>query len=357
MVGKFMHKNIIHKIHSRIGFWIKYHRKQSYILTNDEKFKQDKFILLNNEEEFLDFVPNEAICSRSTLSRIENGKIIYEKSLLLFFIKRFNKKYRISESDQHLIESTINVFKTYFYTNNKLPISYLKKILTDTNLKVEDDFLWDEDKIMLLRILEWFTDFKLIQKNDFDEYYQKFKIYHKSVQNILIHYFAFSVYFNPELWTYNPLISKLIKEEYPTNELLSVFESLFCKSPDNIFKLLYQENCYCKNAGFLKELIITTKLLFEKNKVLNYRHHNLKYIQLTQKIMTKDYQSDSLFEHELLNKLSNLTIKENDDIYSLIKMVEMEPYPRIINKLILDFIYPKIKSKFHFQLILSIIMR
>jgi len=352
-----MHKNIIHKIHSRIGFWIKYHRKQSYILTKDEKFRQDKFILLNNDEKFLDYVPNEAICSRSTLSRIENGKIIYEKSLLLFFISRFNKKYRISETNQQLIESTINIFKTYFYTNNNLPIGYLKKILTDTNLKVVEDFLWDEDKVLLSRILEWFSDFKLIQINDFDEYYQKYRIYHKSIQDILIHYLAFSVYFNPELWSYNHLVSKLIKEEYPTNELLSVFEGLFCKSTNNIFKLLYQENCYCKKTGFLKELICTTKLLFEKDSVINYHHHNLKYLQLSRKIITKDYQSDSVFEHELLKKLASLSITENCDIYSLLKMVEMEPYPRIINKLILDLIYPKIKSKSQFQLILSIIMR
>lgn len=352
-----MHKNIIHGIHSRIGFWIKYHRKQNFILTNDERFKQDKFILLNNDEKFFDFVPNEAICSRSTLSRIENGKIIYGKSLLLFFIKRFNKNYRISETNKHLIDSTINAFTTYFYTNNKLPISYLKKILEDTNLKVEEDFLWDEDKVLLLRFLDWFSDFKLIQKNDFDEYYQKFKIYHKSIQEILIHYLAFSVYFNPELWSYNQLISKLIKEEYPTNELLSVFEGLFCNSSNHIFKILYQENCYCKKNGFLKELIFTTKLLFDKDSLFSYRHHNLKYIQLTQKIITKNYQSDSMFEYELFKKLSCLSINRNCDIYSLLNLIEMEPYPRIINKLILELIYPKIKSKSHLQLILSIIMR
>jgi hypothetical protein len=351
-----MHKNMIQKIHSRIGFWIKYHRKQKFILTNDEKFRQDKFILLNNEESFLNFVPNEAICSRSTLSRIENGRIIYEKSLLLFFIKRFNKNYRISETDQHLIESTINAFKTYFYTNNNLAISYLEKILADTNLKVKEDFLWDEDKALLSRIIGWFTDFNLIQKNEFDEYYQKFKIYHDSIQSILIHYLAFSVYFNPELWIYNHLVSKLIKEEYPTNELLNVFEGLFCKSSNNIFKLLYQENCYCKNEGFLKELILTTKLLFNKDNVFNSNHHNLKYIQLTKKIITKTYQADSEFEQELFIELSSLLNNEKFDIYGLMNLVKMEPHPKIINRLILNMIYPKVKVKSHLQFILNIIM-
>lgn len=351
-----MHKNIIQKIHSRIGFWIKYHRKLKFILTNDEKFRQDRFILLNKEEHFLDFVPNEAICSRSTLSRIENGKIIYEKSLLLFFLKRFNKKYRISERDQHLIESTISAFNTYFFMNNSISIGYLKKILNDTNLKIKEDFLWDEDKVLLSKILDWFTDFTLIQKHEFDEYYQKFRIYHKSLQDVLIYYLAFSVYFNPELWANYQYVSRLIKEEYSTNEFLSVFEGLFCKSSNNIFKLFYLNNSSYNNSGFLKDTIQVTKLLFEKEKVFNCCHDNLKYIQLTHKIRTKNFSADSKFEHELFEKLSNLIINENCNIYALLKLIKMEPYPRIINKLILEIIYPKIKSKSHFQLILSIIM-
>lgn len=351
-----MHKNVIHKIHSRIGFWIKYHRKRQFILSHDKRFRQDKFILLNNSEHFLDFAPNEAICSRSTLSRIENGRIIYEKSLLLFFINRFNKNYRISESDQHLIESTISTYRTYFFTNNKISIEYLKKILDDTNLKIEEDFLWDEDKTLLFKILEWFKDYTLIQKNEFDEYYHKFKIYHKSIQDILIFYLAFSVYFNPELWPYNHLVSKLIKEEYSSNELLCVFEDLFSKSSNNIFKLFYQDMSRYNNSGFLKNLILATKLLFEKENVFSCNHQNLKYIQLTQKIITKNYLADSNFEHELFSKLSNLVLNENCEISALLNLIKMEPYPRIINKLILEIIYPRIKSKSHFQLILSIIM-
>jgi hypothetical protein len=356
MVGKLMHKSIIQKVHSRIGFWIKYQRKNRLTLTNDENFKQDRFILLNEGESYLDFVPNEAICSRSTLSRIENGKIVYEKSLITFFSKRFNKEYRISETDQHLIESTINAYKTYFFINNKISTDYLEKILDDTCLKIEDDFLWDEDKALLYKILEWFSNYTLIQKSEFDEYYQKFKIYHQSIQDILIFYLAISVYFNPELWSYNHLVSKLIKEEYSSNELLSVFEGLFSKSSNNIFRLFYQDMGVHKDSGFLKELVHASRLLFEKDNIFRINQHNLKYIQLTQKIFTRNFHSDSDFEVELFERLSSIVRNESFEISALLNSIKMEPYPRIVNKLVLEIIYPQIKTKSHFQLILSLFM-
>jgi transcriptional regulator with XRE-family HTH domain len=353
---KFMHKRIIQKIHSRIGYWIKYQRKQKLILTNDDRFKQNKFILLNNDEYFFNYLPNEAICSRSTLSRIENGKIIYEKSLLLFFLKRFNKKYRISEINQHFIESTINAFYTYFFINNKISIEYLRKILVDADLKIQEDFLWDEDKVLLYKILEWFNDYTIIQQNEFREYYLKFKIYHKSLQDILIYYLAFSVYFNPELWSYHHFITKLIKDEYSTNELLNVFENLFNKDSSGIYKLFYQDyNCF-KNSGFLNEIILLTKYIFDKENVFNCNYKNLKYIQLIQKISDKKFQSDSKFEDELFGLLTDSITQENCDIFALLNLIRMEPNPRIINNLVLKIIYPKIKSKSHFRLLLSVIM-
>ncbi|HET6785714.1 MAG TPA: hypothetical protein VFH18_06795 [Erysipelotrichaceae bacterium] len=352
-----MNKSIITKIHSRIGYWIRYERKRRFENNNDTKYRQERFILLNEDEIFMDFVPGEAICSRPTLSRIENGKVVYETTLIKFFLRRFDKKYRISEMDQRLIDSTIHTFHTYIFKNNKLSTYYLNKILRDTNTKIKGNFLWDEDSKLLVKFIEWIESFKLMQKDEFDEYYQKFKIYHQGIQDILIFYFVFSVYFNPELWSKHDLISKLIKDEYNSHELLCVFDDLFNHRPNNVFRTFYRNRQLIEDSGFLKKTIVPLKHMFE-----NKYHHNSKifnnlmYMNLAHKIVMKDYHEETIFESYIFSYLKHSSLEMSQDINRLLYLIKYEPYPRTINELILKQVYPKIKSKSHLQKLLNFIL-
>lgn len=352
-----MNKSFITKIHSRIGYWIRYERKKRFYNNNDSKYRQERFILLNENETYMDFVPGEAICSRSKLSRIENGKVVYETTLIKFFLRRFNQKYRISEIDQKLIDSTINAFYIYVFKTNSVSTFYLKKIIKDTNIKILNNFLWNEDFKMLSKFIEWFESYKLIQVEEFDEYYQKFKLYHNNIQDILIYYFVFSVYFNPELWDKNDLIVKLIKEEYASNELLFVFDDLFSHRPNNVFRTFYRNRQYFNDSGFLKEIIMPIKHLFENR----YHHnpnvyHNLKYMNLTHKLVTKNYHDESIFESKIFKYLNHDNLEENHDINRLLYLIKHEPYPRIIIDLVLKQVYPKVRNKSHLQKLLNFIL-
>lgn len=351
-----MNKSSVTKIHARIGFWIRYERRKHIEISNNSEYRQKKFILLNENEVFMDFVPGEAVCSRPTLSRLENGKTVYETSLLDFFLNRFNQKYRISDFDERLIDTTIQAFTVYIFKNNSIATHYLRKVIKDTNIKITNNFLWDEDYKMLIRFIEWFDSFRLIQNSEFDEYYYKFKIYHKKIQDILIVYFVFSVYFNPELWSKYSLISKLLKDEYESNEFLNVFNDLFNHCPNNVYQTFYRNYQSYLESGFLQEIILPLKFLLERKYHLTSRiYRNLMYLNLVNKIITKDYNDCSEFESCMFNFLNNHKNEINLDINHLLYLIKDEPYPRIINNLVLKQIHPKLKTKSHLHKVLTFI--
>lgn len=351
-----MDKSSIIKIHSRIGFWIKYERRKCFEITRDFNYRQDRFILLNKNETYMDFVPGEAVCSRPTLSRIENGKIVYETSLMNFFLKRFNQKYRICDFEQLLIDSTIHAFTIYVFKNNKISTHYLMKIIRDTDLKIKNNILWNEDYKMLIKFIEWFDSFKLIQNFEFDVYYNKFRIYHKQIQDILIVYFVFSVYFNPELWSRYELIIKLLKQEYKSNEFLHIFNDLFNHYPDKVYRVFYRDYQDYSKTGFLKEIILPLKFILEQRyHQFSRMYHNLVYLNLVNRIITKDYHNSSRFESNILALFNNQITDINLDIDELLDLIKYEPFPKIINNLVLKQIYPKLKTKSHLYKILSFI--
>lgn len=350
-----MNKKIVMSVHSRLGYWIRYERKRLLELTNNPMLRQDKFILLNEDEHFFDFVPGETVCSRPILSRIENGKVVYEKSLIDFFLKRFGKKYRINDKECHLMNTTIQAFHVYLFENCKLDITYLSLICEDTNDKIEDNLLWDEDYILLKKLIKWYENFEVLSKIEFVEVIKKFRIYHESLKDIVIFYLCFSVYFNPELWTYNKDLKQLISEDYSSNELLTIFNDLFNNHETNVIRSFYRYRHLIKDDSFLFKFIQPIRMIFDNH--TNYKkYHNLSYLCLIHKIHIKEYIANSPIELILFNYLMDHSIDESKNINELLGLIKDEPNPRILNKLVLQQIYPKIKSKGHMLRVLSFIL-
>lgn len=339
-----MNKILIQSMHSRLGFWLKYERKRLFEQTNDPKLRQEKFILLYEGETFYDFVINEAICSRSTLSRIENGKIVYEKTLINFFLKRFSKKFRIDDNEQHLIESTINAFYVYLFKNCNIDVSYLRTLCIDTNQKVSENLLWDEDFKLLNTLLLWFEDYKLLNLNEFLDFHKKFNIYHESLKEILIYYLCFSVYFNPELWSYHNEIRLLVNNEYTDNNLLGIFDDFFGKPESHFIRSYYRNKHFILNDSFLYQCSIPFKMIFDKHICIK-KYHNLYYLSLIHKIYHRDFTSLLQFESTLFSILNKHEFDGVLNINELLLLIKDEPNPRIINKTLIHQIYPKIKSK------------
>lgn len=350
-----MNKKIVMSVHSRLGYWIKYERKRLFEQTNNPKLRQDKFILLNEDEHFFDFVPGEAVCSRPILSRIENGKVVYEKSLIDFFLKRFGKKYRIKDEECHLINATIQAYKVYLFENCNIDLSYLSLICEDTNHKVDENLLWDEDYIVLKKLVKWFENFEVISKIEFGEVIKKFRIYHEGLRDILVFYLCFSVYFNPELWSYNKDVKQLIAEDYSSNELLTIFNDLFNNHEVNVIRSFYRYKHLIKDDSFLHKLIQPIKMIFDKHSY-NKKYHNLGYLCLIHKIHVKEYTAYTPIESILFNYLMDHSIDESKNINELLNLIKDEPNPRMLNKLVLQQIYPKIKSKGHMLRVLSFIL-
>lgn len=350
-----MNKYIMVSVHSRLGYWIKNERRRLLELTNNPKLRQDKFILLNEDEHFFDFVTDEAICSRATLSRIENGKVVYEKSLIDFFLKRFNKKHRICESDFHLIDSTINAYYVYLFSNCNIDLSYLNLILDDANDKISENILWDEDYIVLKKILKWFDHFEVLSVEDYLDLFKKFNVYHEKLKEILIYYLCFSVYFNPELWIFNKDLKQLVHEDYPDNKILSIFIDLFSNHEVNVIRKFYQYRHLILENSFLYKVSQPVKNIFDPHSKFS-KYTKIRYFGLIQKLISKDYSADYQFESILFGYLNEYEISKNKNINELLIQIKDEPNPKIINKIVLQRIYPKIKSKEHMFKMLEFIL-
>lgn len=355
-LGKFkMHKILIKRIQKRLGFWIRYERKRLLEISNDPKLRQEKFILLGENENFYDFVPGDNVCSRSTLSRIENGKFILKKSPISFFLKRLGKKYRINDIDQKLIDSTIYAFYVFFFSNNKISTQYLEKILDDTNSKITDNFLWDEDYKVLCKLLNCFKHYELLSLDEYKEFLSKFSFYHENLKNLLIYYFCFSVYFNPELWHKNQELIQIINKEYLGDDLLSLFNTLFNSSGAQVIRLFYKYSHKINRNSFLHNEYVLIKKMFDEP--INLKHcPELAYVNLIYKLKNKNYYVEHHYESNIFSHLHHHRFNDDHDIGHLLHLIKDEPNPRLINQIVLQTIYPKIKTKYHMSKLLSFLI-
>lgn len=350
-----MHKILIKRIQRRLGFWIRYERKRLLDLSNDPNLRQEKFILLGENEHFFDFLPGDNVCSRSALSRLENGKFILKKSPISFFLKRFGKKYRINDIDQKLIDSTINAFYVFFFLNNKISTKYLEKILNDTNSKITDNFLWDEDYKVLCKLLNCFKRYELLSLDEYEEYLSKFSFYHEKLKDLLIYYLCFSVYFNPELWCKNQELVNIVNKEYLADDILSLFNALFNKSGAQVIRLFYRYSHMINRNSFLHDAYVMIKKMFDEP--INFKHcPDLAYVNLIRKLKSKNYCVEQHFESTIFSYLHHHRFNDDHDIGHLLYLIKDEPNPRLINQIVLQTIYPKIKTKYHMSKILSFLI-
>lgn len=80
----------------KVGVLIRHYRTQRLSLPEKENYSQDAFLIVSTRHPFFELLPGYPVCSRATLSRIENGKDIYEEELYRFFLRKLDKAYRFS---------------------------------------------------------------------------------------------------------------------------------------------------------------------------------------------------------------------------------------------------------------------
>lgn len=78
---------------SRIGILISHERKKLLRASGDPSYTQKWFLLTSFNHEFFDVSAGQAVCSRSTLTRLENGCLIYEEELYRFFLRKCGLTY------------------------------------------------------------------------------------------------------------------------------------------------------------------------------------------------------------------------------------------------------------------------
>lgn len=78
---------------SRIGILISHERKKLLGVAGDPSYTRKWFLLTSFNHEFFDVSAGQAVCSRSTLARLENGQLIYEEELYRFFLRKCGLTY------------------------------------------------------------------------------------------------------------------------------------------------------------------------------------------------------------------------------------------------------------------------
>lgn len=80
----------------KVGVMIRHYRNQRLTLPEKENYSQDAFLITSTRHTFFELHPGYPVCSRATLSRIENGKDIYEEELYRFFLRKLERAYWFS---------------------------------------------------------------------------------------------------------------------------------------------------------------------------------------------------------------------------------------------------------------------
>ncbi len=86
-----------HTIEKRLGHLIGVLRRER-LSTGDCAFKQENFIKSTLEHPFEGVHIGKTVCSLTTLSRLENGRLLHSYALLDYFLNKLGVRYRIRET-------------------------------------------------------------------------------------------------------------------------------------------------------------------------------------------------------------------------------------------------------------------
>ncbi len=185
-------------VEERIGAFIGYKRKRLYLKTHSPQFTQKEFIKTTSKVSLFDCPPGQAVCSRSTLVKIENGFKTKESQLFNFFLSKLDCPHQIMDDS---LNKTNKILNHYL---NKYSLNKIDDWFNDFKYEIKDmnHELVVFDVYALIVINRWLKGKQCFSKETLLHLLDILKITNEKFQNIIVELICLEIYFNKEHWVY-----------------------------------------------------------------------------------------------------------------------------------------------------------
>ena len=325
------------KIFIRLGRFIKHERRTKHKKNPVGRFKQEDFVKLLPGDKYYKDVKSGKICSISTLSKIENGSIVAREPTYKMLLDKVDAIYIYRESNvksqDYLCQGLVDLF-----FNSYQSVRLYREELQRISETITNDCLWTVDCIAIESILRWFEYDVSLSRIKFDYLIGLYPCLHSNVKHILLYYFAYSSYFNPELWSSLSKVRELISQREFNDAFLQSFCHLNLVHQFSLTKTFHEQLNLINESSYLFRIFEKFKEVIE----LVDMRHALIQDQLLERLY-QIFSTNNMQFKKSLNRVyfSNKYIQQ-DARFLFLEFLVFEPFPFIFSKLVFERTFSKI---------------
>lgn len=317
------------KIYQRINHYIKYLRKK--LLNKDHlgQFKQFEFVKISPNDTEYEVLNLKQICSVKILSKIERNLIIAEVYIYDFLLKKFKLSYIYNKNNIETQDYLCQCVVDLFFRNCK-NVEEIKAEVKNKSKDFSHDFLWKMDLMAIECIFKWIETGKPLSKKDFNNLFEIQYCLNEKIHHILLYYFAYSSFFDPDLWLLIKNVIDLIEKNPNRDSFLEAYKYIYKGDTFRLYKIYIDNSKMINIESYLHVAIEKFKnvfILINKTKTL----HDKEMIEL----LFSYFETSNVQFRKTLNRLysSNL-YNQHDTYYINHHFLIYEPFPRFFSKLI-----------------------
>lgn len=317
------------RIYQRINHYIKYLRKK--LLNKDHlgQFKQFEFVKISPED--LDLLkPNKKqICTVKVLSSMEQNKMIADVLTYDLLLKKLNLSYVYRETNIETQDYLCQCLADLFFIGNK-EVKQLRADILKHSKAFSHDFLWQLDLKAIHCILDWFETDKSLSRKDFIYLNEILYCLNENVQQILLHYFVYSSYIDPDIWPLFISTHDLIERRSHQEELLQSLKYLRSGNLLKLYKVYFQTISSINKVSYLYKSIEKFRISIELMNRRSTLSEEAYLDQLFSLFETSNKQFVKAFKRVYLAKKYD----KHDTRYLHEHFLIHEPYPRHFSTLL-----------------------
>lgn len=312
-----MNQTIIDQTYRRLGLWVGYRRKKLLNQTKLARFRQENFILVNRLHPYFEYPSGHAVCSRTTLSNLENGGLLRESTLLPYFMRKLGVSSRFYESNWLSIQSFYERLDCALKDNEAFSAASWLSELETLSMLSYDNVLFQCEHPWVLAFLQWLDDPLCERSLDIDEYFMLYPILEPTLKNLLSDWLSFRILIEPGLWPKAIKYLGHMVDEADSGSLIIVIWHLFNGNVHDVF-----ESKYFLSIGYKPESRFHILYIRYLTRLLKIKPTDLN-IQPTSKDLSQEILEKTIEKIDALKK---------GNTKHIVSILSHEPYPHIFMK-------------------------
>lgn len=287
------------------------------------QFKQFEFVKISPNDTEYEVLNLKQICSVKILSKIERNLIIAEVYIYDFLLKKFKLSYIYNKNNIETQDYLCQCLADLFFIDCK-DVKLLRADILKHSKAFNHDFLWQLDLKAIQCIFDWFETGESLTKKDFIYLNEILYCLNENIQQILLHYFAYSSYFDPDLWPLFINTHDSIERCSHQEELLHSLKFLHSGNLFKLYKVYFQKISNINKESYLYRFIEKFRESIELMNKKSTLTEEAYLVQLFKLFETNNKQFSKAFKRVYLAKKYD----QHDAHYLYEHFLIHEPYPR-----------------------------